>query len=391
MRSRFPVSLLAKAFTRSPGIIPPLLKGMYRKHIGVETEYRRGDGIASAPPRQISLRITNACNHRCAVCGQYGDHGYMHGVDKQSLLKNLPSETYIDLIDQVADYRPVFYVTGGEPFLYPGFVPLMNHIKQKGCVLSVVTNGVKLAETAEEIVRNKWDMVLVSFDGPRDIHDSCRNFPGAFDAAVEGIQKLNEMKRKYHSVRPYVMTSTTISSVNAPVLDQTFAIGSRLMPDLMVVYLSWFTSDEIGAAHSGILRETLGVDAFTWKSYARTFAPGEAAAFQEAIIEVKKKDWPFRYIIIPDLEDGELARYYTEPAELFGYSRCAAPFLMVDVMPNGDVTTCRDFIDVKVGNITEQPLLEIWNGKPFVDFRKLLIERGGTLPQCSRCCGLMGF
>jgi len=36
-------------------------------------------------------------------------------------------------------------------------------------------------------------------------------------------------------------------------------------------------------------------------------------------------------------------------------------------------------------------LLEIWNDKGFVKFRKLLIRKGGTLPQCSRCCGLMGF
>ena len=32
-----------------------------------------------------------------------------------------------------------------------------------------------------------------------------------------------------------------------------------------------------------------------------------------------------------------------------------------------------------------------WNDEPFVRFRKLLIDHGGTLPQCSRCCGLMGF
>ena len=391
MRSRFPVRLLAKVFARSPRIIPPLLKGMYRKHIGVELEYRRGDGIASAPPRQISLRITNACNHRCAVCGQYGSHGYMNTGQRQSLLKHLPAETYRNLIDQVAEYHPVFYVTGGEPFLYPGFVPLMNYIKQKGCVLSVVTNGVKLAEAAEEIVRNKWDMVLVSFDGPREIHDDCRNFPGAFDTAVEGIRKLNELKKKYNTVRPYVMTSTTISSKNAGVLPETFEIGSRLNPDLMVVYLSWFTSPEIGSAHARILKDELGYEAFTYKSYTRTFTPEEAQLYQDAIVKVKENSWPFKYIIIPSIGDSDIARYYTEPSEMFGYRKCAAPFLMIDVMPNGDVTTCRDFIDIKVGNITEKPLLEIWNDEGFVRFRKLLIKNGGTLPQCSRCCGLMGF
>jgi radical SAM protein with 4Fe4S-binding SPASM domain len=76
---------------------------------------------------------------------------------------------------------------------------------------------------------------------------------------------------------------------------------------------------------------------------------------------------------------------------MFGYNKCITPFLEVNVMPNGDVVTCRDYIDVKVGNITEKKLLGIWNDEDFKRFRKLLISRGGLLPQCTRCCGLMGF
>ncbi|MFQ5626740.1 MAG: SPASM domain-containing protein [Methyloligellaceae bacterium] len=46
---------------------------------------------------------------------------------------------------------------------------------------------------------------------------------------------------------------------------------------------------------------------------------------------------------------------------------------------------------MKVGNITENRLLDVWNGDMFIKFRKLLIGCGGLLPQCSRCCGLMGY
>ena len=391
MRSHLPAKLLYTAVSRCPDLTYTLLRGLARKHLGVALDYRKGTGEALKKPRQISLRITNACNHRCAVCGQYGRQGYMKDKTHSDLLKILPVEIYRELVDQVADDKPIFYVTGGEPFLYPGFMELMNYIKQKGCVLSVVTNGVLLEKNAEEIVRNKWDMILVSFDGPREIHDQCRNFPGAYDTSVNGLLKLNEMKRKYRSVKPFVLTSTTISRVSAPFLSQTFEIGSRLNPDLMVVYLSWFTSEAIGKAHTEILEKHLGVTPFTWKSYATEFSVEDASLFQKAISDIKRSKWPFPYLIIPDLKDGDIPRYYTETSKMFGFDKCAAPFLMIDIMPNGDVTTCRDFIDVKVGNITEKPLLEIWNDKPFVRFRKLLIDRGGLLPQCSRCCGLMGF
>jgi radical SAM protein with 4Fe4S-binding SPASM domain len=383
--------LLFKAVSRCPDLAFTLLRGLYRKHFDTGRDYRRGTGEALEPPRQVSLRITNACNHRCAVCGQYGRQGYMKDGEHRDLLRTLPVEVYRELVDQVAGSRPIFYVTGGEPFLYPGFMELMNYIKAKGCVLSVVTNGVLLEKHAEEIVANEWDMILVSFDGPREIHDQCRNYPGAYETAVSGLRKLTALKEASHLVKPFVLTSTTISRVNAPVLEETFRIGSELSPDLMVVYLSWFTSEEIGRAQTEILERSLGVTPFTWKSYAAEFSEEDARMFREALIRVKKKKWPFEYLIIPDLKNDDLARYYTEPAEMFGFDRCAAPFIMVDVMPNGDVTTCRDFIDVVVGNITEKPLLEIWNDTPFVRFRKLLLDHGGLLPQCSRCCGLMGF
>ncbi len=392
MRSKLPTKLLLKALSLAPDLSQTLLEGTIRKHIGVNKDYKHGTGEALKPPLQISLRLTNACNQRCAVCGLYGRHGYMKNKDGEQLLKTLPFEKYKELVDQVAYYKPVFYVTGGEPFLYPSLMELMNYIKKKGCILSVVTNGFLLEKCAEEIVKNKWDMVLVSFDGPEEIHDECRNLKGAYKTALDGLVKIKEMKKKYKSIKPFVLTSTTISAVNAPYLERTCKIISdKIEPDMMVIYLSWFTSEEIGRASIDLLQENLGITPFTWKSYATKFSTETAELFQESISNMRKKKHPFNYMVIPDIKDKDLARYYLNPAEMFGYSKCAAPFIMIDVMPNGDVTTCRDFIDVKVGNITEKPLLDIWNDRGFVNFRKLLIKKDGLLPQCSRCCGLMGF
>jgi len=234
-------------------------------------------------------------------------------------------------------------------------------------------------------------MILVSFDGPEEIHDRCRQCPGAYRAAYEGLQELRNCRERLGKHRPYIMTSTTLSQANVDVLNETFQIGEGLRPDVMVVYLSWFTSEAIGRAQEGILKDHFAVEAYTWQSYVRRFTEQEAQTFALALDNVRSKKWTFEYIVIPDLRGQDVKDYYLDPARLFGYARCVAPFLMIDVMPNGDVVTCRDFTDVKVGNITQSSLLEIWNGPGFVKFRKLLIDRGGTLPQCSRCCGLMGF
>ena len=154
MKSRLPSWPLFKAYMRSPCLTLSLIKMGLRKHIGVNRDYCRGDGIASVAPMQISIRITNACNHRCAVCGLYGKTGYMHQEKGRELTETLPLKKYKELVDQMAPYKPIYYLTGGEPFLYPGFVELVNYMKQRGSIVSIVTNGVKLKEYAETIIKN---------------------------------------------------------------------------------------------------------------------------------------------------------------------------------------------------------------------------------------------
>ena len=295
------------------------------------------------------------------------------------------------MVDDLAFYQPFYYATGGEPFLYPGIVELLNYAKARGSNVFVVTNGVKLEQHAEELVRNKWDLLVVSLDGPEKVHDACRQTEGAFKTLIKGIRAVQEWRSRLRKARPYVVTSTILSRKNAHCLDETFEIGRTLKPDIMAIFLSWFTSEQLGKAHHQLLHDALGVEAFTWKAYAREFSPEDAHVFTDALAQLDRKKWPFEHILVPGLKVADVRDYYLEPSKMFGFSKCITPFLEVNVMPNGDVVTCRDYIDVKVGNIAEKKLLDIWNNEEFMRFRRLLIAKGGLLPQCTRCCGLMGF
>lgn len=82
-----------------------------------------------------------------------------------------------------------------------------------------------------------------------------------------------------------------------------------------------------------------------------------------------------------------MPRYYRDHADTFGYSQCRAPLVMSEIMPNGDVVTCRDYPDVVLGNIQHDSLVDIWNNQRARAFRKLVKEEG-LLPVCARCQGL---
>lgn len=391
MRSKAPLRLFGRILGKTPDLLPTIASGLYHKHIRTDLDYRRGDGVASSPPAMITLRVTNACNHRCAVCGQRGRLGYLNDIEGSREGRVLPIEQYKRFLDEVGPFKPAINITGGEPFLYPGILELGNYAKRLGLTVLVTTNGIKLQECAAEIVENGWDVVLVSLDGPERVHDACRNASGAFRAAYDGLLALKEHKARKGSAKPYRNTSTTLSSANVKHLRETFALGKELAPDLMVVFLSWFTSEALGRRQTEIMMRELGIEPQTWKSYVRTFTTEDAQGFRQALTDLKGLKWPFDYLIVPDVGDESYAEYFLEPSQCFGYTRCAAPFTMTDIMPNGDVVTCRDFVDVKVGNITETPFSEIWNGERYKGYRRMMIRHQGMLPQCSRCCGLMGF
>ena len=311
MRSKVPLKLLLKVIKGTPDLIPKGARFLYRKRFGADRDVKRGDGIASKPPYLISLRITNACNHRCPVCGQYGDKGYMLGSDKKKpLLKTLPVERYKELVDNLVFYKPCYYATGGEPFLYPGLVELLNYAKQKGGNVDVVTNGVKLKEYAEEIVRNQWDMIVASFDGPEEVHDLCRRTRGAYRTAVDGLLEVQKWRNRLGKNKPYILTSTTLSLANIEYLDKTFEIGKIINQDIKVAYLSWFTSKQLGQAQHRLLNDAFGIESYTWKSYAREFTEEEAQLFMDNLARVENMKWPFEYIVVPNLKGSDIGDYY---------------------------------------------------------------------------------
>jgi hypothetical protein len=43
-----------------------------------------------------------------------------------------------------------------------------------------------------------------------------------------------------------------------------------------------------------------------------------------------------------------------------------------------------------VGRIPDTSLVAVWNNARYTAFRHLLHDAGGSLPACTRCCGVIG-
>jgi len=389
MRSRVSVGYL-RHMLKTPELVTYALRFGLRKRLTVDLDYRRQDGY-SAPMRQVDIKITNACNLRCKTCAQWGEAGYMLNAPSSVVKETVPLEVYKRLVDDIVGLKPWIYIWGGEPFLYPELIPLLAYIKEKHVLASVVTNGTRLAKHAEELVDIGLDALMLSVDGPREAHDTIRGVPGTFDTLMSAIEAVQEARHRRGRQKPYITLVTTVSKDNADKLDQIFDIGEEIGADLMLMYYAWFTTEEIGSRHEAVMQEKLGITPTAWRGYLWSFDEIDPQAVVASVKRIRAKKYSFPYVLIPDLPYEDIPRYYQEPANTFGYDRCVYPWLVTDIMPNGDVVPCRDYPDYVVGNIQEDSILDIFNGERYRKFRKALKEAGGLFPICARCCGLMGW
>ncbi|MEO8585617.1 MAG: radical SAM protein, partial [Acidobacteriota bacterium] len=224
------------------------LAGFARRHLGRMARGRRevmehlsAPGTANLPmPTFVQLRITNLCNLRCKMCGQWGDTGiYRTGAEAAAsdgerernrireligLNRQMALSDYVRLLDELAPSRPIISLFGGEPLLYPDVLPLIREIKKRDLTCSIITNGWRLEEMAEELVEAGVDSIMVSIDGTPEVHDRIRGQAGSFARAAAGVRAVARVRGAQESAVPMLLAILPVTELNlegvAPALEE---------------------------------------------------------------------------------------------------------------------------------------------------------------------------
>src|ERR1700737_4935925 len=118
------------------------LSGFARRHLGRMSRGRREvmDHLSSPRPDNlpmptfVQLRVTNLCNLRCKMCGQWGDTGIYRAdgfsasatdgqIARKGIWESIGAKRQLALsdsvrfLDEVAPSQPIVSLFGGEPFL----------------------------------------------------------------------------------------------------------------------------------------------------------------------------------------------------------------------------------------------------------------------------------
>ena len=358
-------------------------------------EHGRGDKI-----RLVSLRITDMCNLRCHTCGQWGDNGYLIGKSlKQLKQRELPVEVYKKLVDDVVEMggKPIWYIWGGEPMLYPGLIELLHYIHDKGMPISLVTNSTRVAKYADDIVET-CKILHISVDGP-DAETHNKQRPGTttaydnFASVKAALEAVKASKEKKGVSFPFLAPITCITQYNIDQIVDIYKFTSNYA-DAQVLYLTWWIDQNSADAHTNDFKRRFGFEPTTHQGWIGDWKEFDHVAILDRFDEMKtifNEKGKCPPIMMPSITtDDELATYYSEHNATFGYNQCVSIFMTVEVNSNGNVSLCRDYNDYVIGNIGKESIKDIWNNEKARKFRGSL-NKEGLMPVCRRCCGLMGF
>ncbi len=350
--------------------------------------------------RQVSIRITDLCNLRCIMCGQWGQHGFLLGKNLKELKKEeVPYTRYVELMqDLVANgHQPNVYIWGGEPTMYEGLTELLTECTKLKLPCSIVTNGTKLKQFAKSFVDIPLFLLQVSIDGHcAKVHNTIRKGVGnldSFSAIMEGLDAVDYAKRSSGAELPLVASLTTISKDNVNHLVdiyQTF----RNKVDMFVFYPSWWIDEESAKAHDKDFERRFGFKPELHWGWLGGWKLEDYYGLAQQLKELDKlsKSWNSPPVVfIPNIRGiDNLEAYYNDHSERFGYDECISIYQAVELDSNGDMSPCRDYHDYIVGNVKHQTISELWNSEAYCKFRQSL-SKDGLMPVCSRCCGLMGY
>lgn len=317
----------------------------------------------------LVLNPHSRCNCRCTMCDIWKTTGVQE-------LTVADLERQLSAIEKLGVQWVV--LTGGEPLMHSNLWDLCAPLRKRGIRITLLSSGLLLARHAGSLVEH-IDDVIVSLDGPPQIHDAIRGIPRAFELLAAGVRQLRTLRSGIGiAARCTVQRSNfrhlvaTVEAAHGLCLNSISFLAADLESSAFNRPESWSPGRQsiVGLCSREVCLLESEIEALIVQGECR--AQGEYGEFiRESPAKLRRIAQHFR----AHLEEAEPVA----PV-------CNAPWVSAVIDADGAVRPC--FFHRPIGHLNSGlPLDQILNGPQAVAFRANLDVP--TNPICRKCvCSL---
>jgi tungsten cofactor oxidoreducase radical SAM maturase len=307
--------------------------------------------------KKLYLELTDKCNLNCKMC--YRKSWQQDFCDmKEELLKKLSDELKLQ-----GELKEIVIGGIGEPTYSEHFKKAIMLFKDYK--LTVTTNGTLIDDHLSEHLVKYVDVVTISIDGLHEMYNEIRGTD--LEMVMNNIKTLNRVKRKHFSKTPVIEVQFVLSSENVGELFKVMDLARELGADKFII------SNVIPQGEEN--KNTILYSRYENKNMKSLFEKLAAYSMHKGI-----------NVDLPNCELKTLRRCdFIEGSAVF---ICAC----------GDVAPCyrfshnyteyvfgrkKEVCRFSFGNIEYDTLMNIWNSKNYLDFRKRILHN--RYPSCTDC------
>ena len=309
----------------------------WKNYQSFQAAQRKGNTHHPALPFSISVEPTTSCNLRCPECPS-GLRSFSRPTGMMQL------ETFRKLIDELhLDLSYLILYFQGEPYLNPDFFDTIAYASSKNVYTATSTNAHYLDEdNAIRTVTSGLKRIIVSVDGTDQETYQTYRIGGQLDKVKNGIQTLVKAKKSLNVKSPHIILQFIV-----------------------------FQHNQHQMKEARQLAKDLGVDELEFKTaQVYDFEKGSSLIPDDSTYSRYQQNGNGNYHIKSDLRN-----------------KCWKMWHSCVMTWDGNIVPCCFDKDAKytMGNISETPFKEIWNGDRYRDFRARLFEDRNSIDICKNC------
>lgn len=313
-------------------------------------------------PLIVSYAVTRACNLSCLHC---------HVSAREAMPDELNLKEAKNAIDQMHSLGTQAVIfSGGEPLLRKDFVlQLVEHCDDLGIIPAMLSNGLLMTpHTALQLQEAGLKAVGMPIDSVvPEKHDHLRNLPGTFNRTLQAIKTCLELDLEVVITTMALKDTYTEMPARLDFL-QALGVDEVAVYDLVPVGRGKDVMDNAMTMEqrTNLIRWLQSKQEDTEMTFAMS---GGMPLYPEIACEMHKNHGT-------KAKDLLIKEFWIHKG-----IGCHAGNMYFSLRPNGDIYPCT-FLPIKVGNIREKSLAEIWRTSPVL---QNLRNRQTLKGECGGC------